>query len=441
MEFRTESLRLPTPVLVVGLGISGKSVLRLLKILGASSQDVFSYDDKDPSAQIRSEAEALKLRPQTLVVSPGVPLSTRWIQELRDQGVLITSELELASNFLKNEKVLGITGSVGKSTVVALLGQGLGSQGFIGGNFGDPLANYVSDILEEKRIRAEWIVLELSSYQLENFPSLMCDASAIISLTPNHLERYASKDDYYRVKLSLILKTKGPIVFNHSGFDLIPFVRKEYLNSKNRSQFTSTDHRDPLVKLLLKKKSNLLGRHNQDNLAVCIRLAQLLDWSPEVINRFFNFSGLPHRLENIGFYKEVLFVNDSKATTIASVLQAVNSLKDKIQTCRNFHLLIGGKDKNLPWVDLSSLKKIPRAHFYFFGESADRARTQSGLPGKKHSQLSGALKDCLQAVKPNDLVLLSPGGTSLDEFKSFEHRGQEFRKEIELWSSGRRPPG
>ncbi len=436
MEFRSGSVRLPTPILVVGVGISGKSVLRLLGSLGAQSQDIFSYDDKDPTAQLRNVEDALRLNPQTLVVSPGVPLSTPWIKKLQGQGSLVTSELEFASQFLKNEKILGITGSVGKSTVVAILGQGLADQGFVGGNFGDPLANYICDVHEGKRTRVPWIVLELSSYQLENFPSLLCDASAVISLTANHLERYESKHQYYKTKLSLIFKTKGPIVFNHSGFDLIPLVRKEYGNAKVRSQFTSTDRKDPLVKQVLQKNTLLLGAHNLDNLAVCVRLAQLLDFPEVVIERFFTFGGLPHRLENLGISKGVLFVNDSKATTIASVVQAVLSLKSRIQSAETFHLMLGGKDKNLPWEDLKNMGKIRNARFYFFGESASRAHRLSGLLGDEYKSLTDAISAVLQVARKNDFVLLSPGGTSLDEFKSFEHRGQAFRKEIEQWSRG-----
>lgn len=440
MDFRSGTIRLPTPILVVGLGLTGKSVLRLLKVLGVSDHDVISYDDKDPGAQIKSAEQALKLDPKTLIVSPGFPLATVWIQDLRKKQVVITSELELASNFLKREKIVAVTGSVGKSTVVAILGQGLGHRGFVGGNFGNPLADYICDVIQEKRTRVDWIVLELSSYQLENFPSLRADGAIITSLTPNHLERYKTQDDYYRTKLTLISKCVGPIVFNHSGFDLIPFVRKYFGDSKHRARFTSTDRKDPIVKSVLTKNKLLLGAHNRDNLAVCVRLAQLLDWPSEVIEGFFTFAGLPHRLENLGRHHGAIFINDSKATTIASVLQAVQSLKKQIGQAANFHLLLGGKDKNLPWQDLKGLKRIKNAQFYFFGDSAEKAQRLSALPGKVFPKLSPALKQVLSQSKKDDLVLLSPGGTSLDEFKSFEDRGQNFKKEIEQWSHGRRRP-
>lgn len=440
MEFRTGQFRLPTPILVVGLGVSGRSILRLLKILGANQQDVFSYDDKDPSAQIRSSQEALRLAPKTLIVSPGVPLETTWIKLLRNSGCLVSSELELAWHYLKSEKVIGVTGSVGKSTVVAILGQGLANDGFVGGNYGKPLADYVSDILEEKRTRVPWIILELSSYQLENFPSLQCHGSIITSLTPNHLERYETLQDYYKIKLTLIEKTKGPVVLNHSGFDLIPTIRKESLDPKQRAQIFSTDRKDPLVKTILQQSSLLLGRHNLDNLAVCVRLAQLLDWPKEYTQGFFEFPGLSHRLENLGLKNGVLFVNDSKATTIASVLQAVSSMKEKIRKARAFHLLLGGRDKNLPWHDLEIFQKLPHTHFYFFGESATKAQALSGLKGATFPGMGKALSSVFKNLRPGDLVLLSPGGTSLDEFKSFEHRGDFFKEEIERWSHDQHPP-
>lgn len=441
MEFKTGQLRIPTPILVVGLGLSGRSVLRLLKVLGANQQDVFSYDDRDDLAQIRSGEAALRLAPKTLVVSPGVPLKTPWIEKLREQGAVLTSELELAWHYLENEKVIGVTGSVGKSTVVGILGQGLSHQGFVGGNYGKPLADYVSDVFEEKRARVPWIILELSSYQLENFPSLMCRASILTSLTPNHLERYDSLEDYYKTKLGLLQKTAGPVVLNHSGFDLIPFIKKQRLSPRQLARISSTDRKDPLVRKKIPEKNLLLlGKHNLDNLAVCVRLAQLLEWPQEIIDGFFRFPGLPHRLENVGERNRVLFVNDSKATTIASVLQAVSSMKSKISRARLFHLLLGGRDKNLPWAELKKLSGIPKAKFYFFGESADKARKLSGLQGTTHSSMRNALQDVFKNVQPEDLVLLSPGGTSLDEFKSFEHRGEVFKEEIERWSRDRRPP-
>lgn len=430
-KFRT--LRFKMPLLVVGHGRSGKSIHRLLQQLGCPRDLLFTYDDQDPAAQLHTPQEVMALNPGTLIVSPGVPLSTPWIQAHVQRGCILTSELEIAAQLLTFEKLVCVTGSVGKSTVAAAIAYGLGPDCFLGGNFGTPLADYVSQVESGTSPRKPWLILELSSYQLENFPSLQSHFSLITSLTPNHLERYATLEDYYLTKLSLVKKTLGPVILNSSGFDLKRFYQKTFQSTRIFDRTIFTDRNDELVQIVLAKTPQLLGSHNWDNLALAIRVGQLAEFQSDYFSRLLTFPGLSHRLENLGTFKGVTFINDSKATALASVVQAVQSLQTEIHSARRFHLLIGGRDKNLPWKDLQNLPLPATAELLFFGESADKAKAALGKTGDTFKTLGAALTALKSKVLPGSLVLLSPGGTSLDEFKSFEDRGDFFKKEISKW--------
>lgn len=426
---------LQLPVVIIGMGISGQAVLRLLLASGLRRQDILTFD-QNPQQKMNCDLPDLdaveKSNPGSLVVSPGVPLNLDWIQRFLAQGVQLSSELELASSFLTHEKLIAITGSVGKSTVTSLIGAGLknsGQSAFVGGNLGRPLADYATALLEGSP-SVEWIILELSSYQLENFPSLRPEASILVSLTPNHLERYRGLDHYYETKLSLVSRTRSHVIFNLNGLDL----------SRYRNHFNSPLHhwvsREDVGKQGFSfERMSLVGDHNRDNISLAVALGKLLHWPESYQEGLLEFRGLPHRLENLGHHHGVLFLNDSKATTIASVEQAVESVSKLIETHRRTWLLLGGKDKSLPWKNLSPLRANSKIHFVFFGEVGAKASLESKLQGEIFPSLRSALDQLFPKLQEQDLVLLSPGGTSLDEFKSFEDRGDFFRKQIERWSA------
>ncbi|MFN7729906.1 MAG: UDP-N-acetylmuramoyl-L-alanine--D-glutamate ligase [Bdellovibrio sp.] len=417
------SFPLQLPTAIIGMGLSGRAILNLLLKYGIPRNQIMTFDKSDTSASDNDNVQLLAKKPKSLIVSPGVPLQTAWIQAFKKAGGQITSELEIAFSFLKSEKVITVTGSVGKSTCVALLQSGLSQfapNAFVGGNLGFPLADYVSALFEG-RARADWIALELSSYQLENFANLRSDATIFTSLTPNHLERYASLEAYYDTKWTLISKTSGPVVLNHHGGDL-----PSYAENKHGPWIWSSSMSPEFLSFPF-HQAKLVGHHNYDNLALVIRLSRELGWPEISIEGFLEFSGLPHRLENLGHTRGVQFINDSKATTVESVLQAVHSTAN-LSKGTTF-ILLGGRDKNLPWVDLKKLEN-PRRHFVFFGECGVRAAQGSGLTGEYFERLEQALNFTFSQVRPGDLVLFSPGGTSLDQFTSFEKRGDFFKSRI-----------
>jgi UDP-N-acetylmuramoylalanine--D-glutamate ligase len=434
-------LDLDLPIGIVGMGASGRAALDLLLSCGVLRENIRTFDQSphiesdfcDPNRYLQESGV------KSLILSPGVPLKSPWIQYAIDSGIMLFSELDLGLSFLSSEKVVGVTGSIGKSTVVAALGHGLMvdyPSAFIGGNLGTPISSYASlKLRSDKHFEvAPWVLLELSSYQLEHTNFLSCHHSAITFLTPNHLERYNSLDDYYTTKWSLFEKTLGTRFGNKNGGDLISF-------SSRHPQTIEWLSRDDLFNRwrISNRSIGLLGEHNQDNLALALALADVMGASKEARSAIISFPGLPHRLENLGTYKSVQFINDSKATTVASVLQAVKSLFGSPEFRQRLVLLLGGRDKNLPWSELQSLNKFPEIQYFVFGEAAPKIRAAlfEAQLWKATDLEYRSLKDCLadlqKNLKPGDLVLLSPGGVSQDEFNNFEDRGLFFKSSVEKY--------
>lgn len=418
-------MKMMAPFLIVGMGRSGQAALRLLALLGVPRSACSTFDAKPGLADLSKPEQALALKPKTLVVSPGFDLKTPWLRNLMESGVELTSELDLACQQLSAEKVIGVTGSMGKSTTTSLLAAAARSfdpNSFAGGNLGFPLADYVSDVLEGKRARATWIILELSSYQLENCRHLQTHASVLTALSQNHLERYEGLEDYYGTKWTLLTRTQGSFYLNFENSEVARWCQE-----KLTPQCIPVTPGDPSLQDLRLAESHLIGRHNQQNLALAARIAQDLKWPAQALQALKDYRGLEHRLEFVAKKKQVLFINDSKATTIESVLAAVESCLDLVVPTRRLILLVGGRDKGLPWENLSTLRAKSPVSVLFFGECRELAQRKSKLEGPQFPNLSKALEAVKAQAAPGDVVLLSPGGSSHDEFQNFEQRGDSFK--------------
>jgi UDP-N-acetylmuramoylalanine--D-glutamate ligase len=175
------------------------------------------------------------------------------------------------------------------------------------------------------------------------------------------------------------------------------------------------------------EKPQMIGDHNLDNLGLSYATASYLKWPEASFKEMLLFPGLPHRLENCGIHRGILFLNDSKATAIASVIEAAHAVQNEKSQSGKIHMLLGGRDKNLPWENLSILKNS-RFLFHFFGEFGEMAQKKSGLSGTLSQDLHSCLNQITSQLSQRDIVLLSPGGTSLDEFKGFEDRGNYFKR-------------
>jgi UDP-N-acetylmuramoylalanine--D-glutamate ligase len=412
------------PFVIVGLGKSGMAAANLLRAQGQNASDVLLFDEKK-EADLKSWEDIANLPVGTLVVSPGVPLQSANIKKLSELGWQITSEITLACQTLTTEKVIGVTGSVAKSTVTSLIGEAAKSEdanAFVGGNLGIPFCEYAFAITQGKP-KAKWIVLELSSYQLENCKDLQLEASAITFLSANHLERYSSVDDYYMTKIRISEITKSVTVLNSASED-----NRKYA-SRIKGKVILTSSKEFSDQALL-KKVKLLGQHNKDNFCIAFEIAKACGFSQNSIEAMCNFTGLEHRIEFVAEHKGVTYINDSKATAMDSVQVAVQAAKEKAQS-HTVYSLLGGKDKNLPWEELQSLKSEKNVVPIFFGACGELARTKMHMPEQRYfSKLSDALDEVFSRVKSGDVVLLSPGGTSLDEFKNFEDRGNFFKEKV-----------
>lgn len=415
-------MKIQFPALIVGLGKSGRAIHRLLLQANPENSQIKTYDQKDSSADFSSLDQIKNFNPKTLIVSPGVPLSTPWIQELLKAGCVLTSELDLAFQCLTNEKTIGITGSMGKSTTTSLLGAAVHSMSesnYVGGNLGYPLADYVYELRAGLRKKAEWIILELSSYQLENFNSLKCESSILTALSVNHLERYPDLQTYYQTKWTLLGKTKGPFFINADNSEV-----RRWCADRVTPQVVSVKSAQ------FNHPMKMVGLHNRENLALALSVAEYFKFPNGAISAIENYPGLTHRLELAGEIKGVRFINDSKSTTVESVLAAVRSCIDFVDSKSKLYLLVGGRDKNLPWENLSVLSKYNNIEILFFGECAITAQERSRLHGKIFKTLLLAFKNTKSDIKSGDWVVLSPGGSSLDEFNNFEERGEFFKQLI-----------
>jgi len=414
------------------MGISGQSIHQLLTFLNIEQNDICCLDDKKNFGYTKEQLLSSD-KIGTLIVSPGISLQEKWIQDYLAKGGVLSSELEIAFSFLSSEKIISVTGSLGKSTTCALIHEALltdDKNSFLGGNFGIPLAHYVLNYLQDNQKKAKFIVLELSSYQLENFKNLKSEISIITYLTKNHMDRYDSISDYYNTKLTLIYKTTGITVCNKNGGDLF-----QYLSERPFPSIKWVDRQNTLIKKYNLNEAILLGEHNQDNLSLVAEVCHILNLDDQAYLALKKYPGLPHRLENLGVKKGITFINDSKATTIDSALEAITTVLHKYANQR-IYVLLGGKDKGLPWEKLSVFKNNKNLVFIFFGECRLLAQEKSGLSGDVFINLKSAISAIAKITLEKDIVLLSPGGTSLDEFNNFEERGLYFKNEIlKYWSN------
>ena len=423
-----EKIKIPVPIVIVGMGKSGRASLKLLLAIGYPRKDIICLDEGESNADYKDSASLLRdIQPATLVVSPGVPLSKQWIQDQKQKGCLLTSEINIAASLLEEEKVIGVTGSLGKSTVSALIAAGLNAIGesyFIGGNFRDPLSMYLLKKLKAKQKETvKWVILELSSFQLENCKKLSCDTSCITHFTSNHLDRYRTIREYYDTKLRILDYTKRNTFALQAGGELYEYAQKRNL-AKKINWIKETDAYLTSEEL---KQIKMLGKQAKENIALAISFSTFYHWPPEYKKALLSFPGLKHRLENLGEKNRVLFINDSKATNISSVISAITTLVQMNR--KRVWLLLGGLDKHLPWQTLK-LPAKKNIKVIFFGKDGKAIKKLSGIEGATYQTLHMALEQLSSAYEKGDAVLLSPGGSSLDEFKSFEERGNFFREKV-----------
>lgn len=399
-------------VLIYGGGISGKSAYELLKSLNA--QVYMFTDKKDDGLQeyniLPSFSKVLAFKPDYVVLSPGVSIiGNKNITKLKKNGALILSELELGYMFCKG-KFIAVTGTNGKTTCVNLIHHVLKDnyKTFLCGNVGTPITS-ICQSTDENSI----VVCEVSSFMLECVsPNFKPDISVILNITPDHLSRHKTFDEYYSCKTNITNFQ------NQNDYLLLP---ANLWNIQTNAQ--------KVLVASKKYKSNLIGEFNNLNIAFCEKVCSLLDISKKVFEKKLKtFYAVKFRLQNLGKKKSVTYINDSKSTNPDSTVCAINAIK------KPSIVLLGGSDKGNNFNNIFKLKnKIKLAIIY--GQTADILENDANFCGFNNYIKFENLKDALtylnKYTKRSDIVLFSPACASYDEFNNYVERGEFFNNYFE----------
>ncbi|MCD6490431.1 MAG: UDP-N-acetylmuramoyl-L-alanine--D-glutamate ligase [Thermodesulfobacterium sp.] len=443
-------------VVVLGFGKSGKAAVRLLLKLGAevivseakeldafSSENLELFKSQGVHFETGSHRKETLLSADLVITSPGIPREV--YAECLKKDIPVIGEIELAWQFLKNkEETIAITGTNGKTTTTAMVSELLKLSGykvFTGGNYGIPLSELViSDVSVNK------VVLEVSSFQLENIQSFSPKVGILLNISPDHLERYSSFKEYAYYKYRLFeyqnKNCYAILPFQEKWFNdfkdlingqILLFDEKENESAKAYLKSSKISSKDGFI-INLKDKEfysflgfKLLGIHNKINFMVASLGARLLGSTKESIEKLINkFRGFPHRLEYIGEFGGIYFINDSKATNVDATLQALKSLPSSVI------LILGGIHKGASYSPLIPYIKEKVRILILMGES--RFIIAEELNGFTETYMSETLHDAtllaIKCAKPGDIILLSPACSSFDQFNDYKERGEAFRRVV-----------
>ena len=435
--------------LVVGLGVTGLSVVRYLHRLGesivvADSRDIppalneFKQAFGDVPLHTGKFNNKLFVNAQRIVVSPGVPLSDPALQQARDNGVEITGDIDLFAHEV-DAPVVAITGSNGKSTVTtlfSLMAERSGIRVAAGGNIGLP----VLDMLNDPK---DLYVLELSSFQLETLQRLPMAAAVVLNISPDHMDRYADVNAYAMSKQAIYQNAVHAVINRDDGYvskmlNHKPNVIGFTLNKPNAGDFglCSKDGEQYLCagnELLIKTAElRIRGRHNYANALAALALGTSIELPvPAMLDALRAFPGLAHRTQWIAEINGVNWYNDSKGTNVGATLAAIEGLPGK-------HVLIaGGQGKDADFMPLRAVAEKRLRAMVLIGEDAGRiARCIDEIvPVRLASDMDEAVQIAAKFAELGDNVLLSPACASFDMFQGFAHRGEAFIKAVEALQS------
>ena len=440
-------------VLVVGLGKSGRSAALFLRHRGAhvTVSDMRSAEalakelpallDEGIAVETGGHGLLTFRRQDLIVVSPGVPLTTPELQQVRKLGLPITGEVELAARFLKTN-ILAITGSNGKTTTTTLCGEILKAGGRatqVGGNIGLPVIELVD---EPNNTPDAWSVLEVSSFQLETVEQFRPKIAVILNITPDHLDRHGTFENYALAK-ERIFATQTPdefLVLNGDDvrvqqaagrarsqvywFSRSKIVRRgtSIVNGSIAFRETEQSSFEPILPV---STIPLKGDHNIENVLAAVCAARLAGVSAEAIAKAVQaFHAVEHRLEFVTDIAGVHYYNDSKATNVDATMKALAAFPGGI------HLILGGKDKNSDYTVLRPLLEQSVKAVYTIGAAAEKIEREIAGATKivQAKTLQAAVESAAVTAVAGDVVLLAPACSSFDQFDSYEHRGRVFKE-------------
>lgn len=433
-------------VLVIGLGISGRSAARFLLNRGAKVTAI----DKNLEL-INTHAEVIELvqdgmsalhesepcdihHYNLVVVSPGVPPSNVHYSAAKKAGIEIIGEIELACRYIK-QPVLAITGTNGKTTTTLLVAHVLNECGKPAralGNVGVPLTKELDN--DSFDIENNIIVLELSSFQIDTLNSKVVDVGVILNITPDHLDRYRTIDEYATSKLSLrnCLKPKGQFyiyekIYHDFKHLLSNYQSNTYGYSSSNILYTDKEnvYFEKNIEYILPVNFRGLESHDVENMMAAYAICKSMGvTAQEFLKAYSTFKKPSHRLEFVRSFKDIAYYDDSKGTNLDAVIRAVNTLKHEII------LIAGGVDKGAaytPWISAFAGKV---KCIFAIGQASKKMKDDlsSSLLVEERPSLEEAVKDATAFAKPGQIVLLSPGCSSFDMFRDYAHRGEEFKR-------------
>jgi UDP-N-acetylmuramoylalanine--D-glutamate ligase len=405
---------LPRRALVVGLARSGLAAAIALAHRGVEVVAADRSPDVDAGRlgglgvelRLGTEEEALLEGVELVVKSPGVPAESPLVRGARSRGIPVWSEVELGYRLLPaGSRLIGVTGTNGKTTTTELLGAILRAAGLpveVAGNVGRALTDAALTAAG-----GSWIVCELSSFQLEDVHTLACDVAVLLNLEPDHLDRHGSFDAYRDAKLRIFERARVKVVPRGFGLDGIEFSADDPLPA------------EPLIP----------GRHNRENAAAATAAARAAGLPDDAIAQALStFPGVPHRLELVRELHGVRWVNDSKATNTAAARRGVAAYDAPLR------LILGGSLKGEDFNPF--VRDLPATvrSIYLVGAASDELAAALDAAGREYvraGDIATAVSGAAADAEPGDVVLLSPACASYDQFANFEERGDTFRRLVE----------
>ena len=443
-------------VLILGAARQGLALARWLSVHGAhvTLSDMRSADElrlvRESLAEVQIDwalgGHPLELLDSTdvLCLSGGIPLTLPIVAAAVARGIPLSNDSQIFMEVVPC-KTIGITGSAGKTTTTTLVGRmaknAYGDRAFIGGNIGDPLLNYVDEMKP-----ADIAILELSSFQLEQM-TISPNVAAILNITPNHLDRHGTMEAYIAAKARILaFQSKADTAIlgrdDHGAWNLRDKVQGKLLTFSMHDLdegMNGTYLHEGLLNLrdgnaylplMLREKILLRGEHNVANVLAAFAIGHAAGFPLDaMLEAIEDFHGVAHRLEFVRELHGARWYNDSMASAPERTLAAIRAFDEPIV------LMLGGRDKDLPWEELMQLVSERVDHAVLFGEAAEKIQKTVDSLGlgqmrctlSRVNGLHEAVIKAAEVAEAGDVVLLSPGGTSFDEFKDFADRGERFR--------------
>jgi UDP-N-acetylmuramoylalanine--D-glutamate ligase len=455
-------------ILVIGLGRSGQASAEVLRGRGAT---VYVVDEK-PREDLRdalveiealgatfvdtSELDGVLDRVDTAVLSPGVPLNGALVRRVQDANVPVYSEIEVAYRLCK-APIVAVTGTKGKSTTTSLIGHLLKASGrtvHVGGNIGNPLIREVLDAKE-----SDWVVAEVSSFQLESIRAFRPRVSVILNISADHLDRYYSMEEYAEAKYRIFANQNEQDLFvgnlDDERLAALHWHTGEPRVHARQLWFTLGEHHehaamylrgdsilytpfsgDPrAIEIARRDEIPLAGIHNVQNVMAAMLAALAAGVDPHDLREAVrSFTAMAHRLQPVGEIGGVLYIDDSKATNPGSVIAALQAYD------RPIVLIAGGKSKNTDFTELGRVIDERAKALVVIGEAAeDLAAHVYRTPIQHAESMQDAVQRAASLARAGDAVLLSPACASFDMFQSAEDRGQRFIAAVENLGEPARP--